>query len=449
MIFDTRADAGRQLGARMAHLRGQDVVVVGLPRGGVPVGFEVARALAAPLDVILVRKIGVPFQPELAMGAIAEGGVRVVNEETLLLADVSPEEFAEVEARETAELERRARRFRDGRPRIPLAGRTVVIVDDGIATGSTALAACQVVRAQGAAQVVLAMPVAARDRIDWLRRQADEVICVQSPASFLSIGEFYADFDQTPDEEVTDLLRRAAARRLEGTTGTVEGGGPGAGRVVEVAIPVEVGGLAGIPPPPAGVVVFAHGSGSSRSSSPRNRFVADTLASAGLATLLFDLLTPEEERDVGNVFDIELLARRLLTATAWLQHVPAAAALPLGYFGASTGAAAALSAAAAVDPQAASDVAAVVSRGGRPDLAWDALPAVRAPTLLVVGGRDEQVLELNRRARERLTGCASRLEIVPNATHLFGEPGSLEQVAALARDWFVGHLSLLGHAHHA
>ncbi|WP_163552312.1 phosphoribosyltransferase [Candidatus Frankia alpina] len=451
MIFDTRADAGRQLGARMAHLRGQDVVVVGLPRGGVPVGFEVARALAAPLDVILVRKIGVPFQPELAMGAIAEGGVRVVNEETLLLADVSPEEFAEVEARETAELERRARRFRDGRPRIPLAGRTVVIVDDGIATGSTALAACQVVRAQGADRVVLAMPVAARDRIDWLRRQADEVICVQSPASFLSIGEFYADFDQTPDEEVTDLLRRAVARRLEGTTGTVEGGGAGAGRVVEVAIPVEVGGLAGrlsIPPQPAGVVVFAHGSGSSR-SSPRNRFVADTLASAGLATLLFDLLIPEEERDVGNVFDIELLARRLLTATACLQHVPAAAALPLGYFGASTGAAAALSAAAAVDPQAASDVAAVVSRGGRPDLAWDALPAVRAPTLLVVGGRDEQVLELNRRARERLTGCASRLEIVPNATHLFGEPGSLEQVAALARDWFVGHLSLLGHAHHA
>ncbi|THJ58407.1 dienelactone hydrolase family protein, partial [Candidatus Frankia alpina] len=194
--------------------------------------------------------------------------------------------------------------------------------------------------------------------------------------------------------------------------------------------------------------------GSSR-SSPRNLFVADTLASAGLATLLFDLLTPEEERDVGNVFDIELLARRLLTATAWLQHVPAAAALPLGYFGASTGAAAALSAAAAVDSQAASDVAAVVSRGGRPDLAWDALPAVRAPTLLVVGGRDrdrdrdEQVLEMNRRARERLTGCASRLEIVPNATHLFGEPGSLEQVAALARDWFVGHLSLLGHAHHA
>ncbi|CAJ64938.1 hypothetical protein; putative Esterase/lipase/thioesterase and PRT domains [Frankia alni ACN14a] len=530
-------DAGRQLGDRLAHLRGQDVVVVGLPRGGVPVGYEVARALAAPLDVVLVRKIGVPFQPELAMGAIAEGGVRVVNEETRRLADVGPEAFAEVEAREAAELERRARRFRDGRPRIPLAGRTVVIVDDGIATGSTALAACQVVRAQGAQRVVLATPVAARDRVDWLRRQADEVICVQEPASFFGIGEFYADFDQTPDEEVTDLLRRAATRRLEGAAGpratesaepvreepactegvreepareegarsagvqaegagsvaarsegvgsvaggpvaaraeadgsvaarsvaarsaaarsegASDGGGPGAGRVVEVSIPADLVRLAGrlsVPPRPGGVVVFAHGSGSSR-SSPRNRFVADTLASAGLATLLFDLLTPDEEHDVGNVFDIVLLARRLLAATAWLREVPATAALPLGYFGASTGAAAALSAAALAKAAGhpALDIAAVVSRGGRPDLAWDALPAVRAPTLLVVGGLDGQVLELNRRARERLTGCVSRLEIVPGATHLFGEPGALERVAALARDWFVDHLTLLGHAHRA
>ncbi|EIV95513.1 phosphoribosyltransferase [Frankia sp. QA3] len=474
MIFDTRVDAGRQLGARLAHLRGQDVVVVGLPRGGVPVGFEVARALGAPLDVILVRKIGVPFQPELAMGAIAEGGVRVVNEETLRLAHVGPEGFAEVEAREAVELERRAHRFRDGRPRIPLAGRTVIIVDDGIATGSTALAACQAVRAQGADRVVLAAPVAARDRIDRLRQQADEVICVQAPASFFGIGEFYADFDQTPDEEVTDLLRRAAARRVEGATGTGDadeveaaraggaragsaardGGGPGAGRVVEVAIPADRVRLAGwlsVPPQPGGVVVFAHGSGSSR-SSPRNRFVADTLASAGLATLLFDLLTPDEERDVGNVFDIGLLARRLLAATAWLREVPATAALPLGYFGASTGAAAALAAAAEAASEAAPDIAdvtAVVSRGGRPDLAWEVLPAVRAPTLLVVGGLDEQVLELNRRAQERLTGCESRLEIVPGATHLFGEPGALERVAALARDWFVDHLTLLGHAHRA
>ncbi|MCM3923302.1 dienelactone hydrolase family protein [Frankia sp. AiPs1] len=484
MIFNSRVDAGRQLAARLAHLRGQNVVVVGLPRGGVPVGYEVARALDAPLDVILVRKIGVPFQPELAMGAIAEGGVRVVNEETLRLANVGPDGFAEVEAREAAELERRARRFRAGRPRVPLAGRTVVIVDDGIATGSTALAACQVVRAQGAQRIVLAAPVAGRDRADWLRGQADEVICVQEPASFFGIGEFYADFDQTPDEEVTDLLlRRAAARHPGGANGSRDigsgeiahaggardgegpGAGAGAGRVglgagraeemsgwvEEVSIPAELVRLAGrltVPPQPGGVVVFAHGSGSSR-SSPRNRFVADTLASAGLATLLFDLLTPDEERDVGNVFDIGLLARRLLAATAWLREVPATAALPLGYFGASTGAAAALSAAAEAARQPTLDVAAVVSRGGRPDLAWDALPAVRAPTLLVVGGLDEQVLELNRRARERLTGSASRLEIVPGATHLFGEPGALERVAALARDWFVDHLTLLGHASRA
>lgn len=196
-----------------------------------------------------------------------------------------------------------------------------------------------------------------------------------------------------------------------------------------------VAGRLSVPEEPRGVVVFAHGSGSSR-HSPRNRYVAQVLQSAGLATLLFDLLTPEEESDRANVFDIGLLAARLVDVTAWLRTAEDAAGLPVGYFGASTGAGAALRAAA--DPDA--DVFAVVSRGGRPDLAGDFLTSVSAPTLLIVGSRDDVVLDLNRQAAAAIPG-ECRIAVVEGATHLFEEPGTLEQVAALARDWFGDHLT--------
>lgn len=207
-------------------------------------------------------------------------------------------------------------------------------------------------------------------------------------------------------------------------------------RVEELDLEIGAKGLPGdlaLPALPRGIVLFAHGSGSSR-KSPRNRMVAGVLQRAGLATLLFDLLTPLEALDRANVFDIDLLAHRLLEAIGRVQEEPNLRDLPLGLFGASTGAAAALLAAAA-EPA----VRAVVSRGGRPDLAGEALGRVRSPTLLIVGGRDEPVLELNRMAAGRLAG-PHRLVIVPGATHLFEEPGALEQVAALARDWFTEHL---------
>ena len=189
----------------------------------------------------------------------------------------------------------------------------------------------------------------------------------------------------------------------------------------------------------AGIVVFAHGSGSSR-HSPRNRYVAAVLNQAGLGTLLFDLLTPAEEVDRANVFDIGLLARRLAGVTGWLRAQPGAAGLPVGYFGASTGAAAALWAAA--EPGA--GIAAVVSRGGRPDLAGPRLGSVAAPTLLIVGGRDDVVLGLNRRAQAGLR-CENQLAVVPGATHLFEEPGTLAAAAELARDWFTSHLAPSAH----
>jgi putative phosphoribosyl transferase len=203
--------------------------------------------------------------------------------------------------------------------------------------------------------------------------------------------------------------------------------------------PVLPGDL-GIPASAFGVVVFAHGSGSSR-NSPRNRQVAEALQASGFATLLFDLLTPDEATDRANVFDIPLLASRMCAALRWIGRQPGLEALPVGLFGASTGATAALVAAAQMP-----DVAcAVVSRGGRPDLAGPALARVLAPTLLIVGGEDHQVIDLNRAAHASLT-CIKELAIVPEATHLFEEPGTLDQVVDLARGWFAVHLK--GHDRH-
>jgi putative phosphoribosyl transferase len=444
MPFADRAEAGRRLAERLRRFGDDDVVVLGLPRGGVPVAFEVARALGAPLDVIVVRKLGMPFQPELAMGAIGEGGARVVDRALARRALVSDEELAAVEARERAELARRARRFRGDRMPLPLAGRTAIVVDDGVATGSTARAACQVARAQGAARVVLAVPVGPPETIDELSAVADEVVCLETHRLFMAIGRFYADFTQTPDEEVIDLLERAAA----GSAAVVPTPRPAAAdppvRDEEVEVtagPVRLAGHVTVPQEAVGAVVFAHGSGSSR-HSPRNQYVAAVLNDARLATLLFDLLTPDEEHDRANVFDIDLLAHRLVDVTTWLRQQPELEGLPVGYFGASTGAAAALVAAA--EPGA--NVGAVVSRGGRPDLAEQHLGHVLAPTLLIVGGHDDVVLALNRHAQAHLAAPDTRLAVVPGATHLFEEPGTLPAAANLARHWFTDHFA--PHLHH-
>jgi putative phosphoribosyl transferase len=207
-------------------------------------------------------------------------------------------------------------------------------------------------------------------------------------------------------------------------------------RTREVAIgPLGLAGMLALPEASAGIVLFAHGSGSSR-FSPRNGFVARALRAAGFATLLFDLLTAEEGQDRANVFDIALLAERLAMATAWAGQDGDTAALPVGYFGASTGAAAALVAAAS----GAALVAAIVARGGRPDLAGAALRKITAPTLLIVGGADTVVLDLNRSALAEMR-CEKRLAVVPGATHLFEEPGALETVVDLAGKWFAAHLA--------
>ncbi|AVZ74214.1 phosphoribosyltransferase [Streptomyces lunaelactis] len=209
MFFTDRADAGRRLAEALRHIQGENPVVLGLPRGGVPVAFQVAQELGAPLDVIVVRKLGVPYHRELAFGAIGEGGVRVISDDIVRRGRIGREDLASVERAEEAELVRQARRFRDDRPRLSLEGRTAIVVDDGIATGATASAACEVVRAQGAARVVLAVPVGPPDAVAWLRTEVDEVVCLSTPRAFSAVGEWYADFSQTPDEEVVSLLAQA------------------------------------------------------------------------------------------------------------------------------------------------------------------------------------------------------------------------------------------------
>ena len=411
--FTDRAAAGRELASELSRFAGQETVVVGLARGGVPVAGEVARALAAPLDALVVRKIGAPFQPELGIGALAEGGVQVIDTVLCQRLGIPDDEVRRLVRTEAWELDRRISTFRQSHPRRDLTGRMVIVVDDGLATGSTAHAAVRSARRAGARYVVLAVPVGSAAAVSRLAHVADEVICLSQPADFMAVGYHYDDFAQVSDAEVISCLDGATR--------------------AEVSVPVGDVALAGILEVPAGsriLVIFAHGSGSSR-WSPRNQEVARILNEGGISTLLMDLLTEQEAEHRAQVFDIERLADRLEAALDWSRRNDRTQHLAVALFGASTGAAAALVAAARCPDL----VRSVVSRGGRPDLARPWLARVQAPTLLIVGGDDTDVLRLNREALARLR-CPSSLEVIPGASHLFEEPGTLHRAAELARDWF-------------
>ena len=424
MLFEDRADAGRKLARRLESLAHRpNVIVLGVPRGGVTVAYEVAAALHAPLDVFLSRKLGVPGQTELAFGAISAGDGRYLDEEIVRAVGISREQIERVTAEVKLELDRRAKLYRGDRPPLQVAGKTVILVDDGIATGASVYAAIQALRQMKPLALVVAVPVAPPSTAAWLKRFVDEIVCLDLPDPFYAVGAFYRNFTQVEDAEVIDLLRRSE-------------------QVDEVAIDlgkVRLTGMLDIPPDAHGVVLFAHGSGSSR-HSPRNLAVAHMLQSQGMATLLFDLLTEEEEAHdlrmerhaIPFKFNIALLAARLVGATEWVLRHPRLSRLPIGYFGASTGAGAALAAAAQLQDT----VAAVVSRGGRPDLAEDALANVKAAVLLLVGSEDTAVIALNQQALSQLHCQHKLLTLIPGATHLFEEPGTLERAARAATDWF-------------
>jgi putative phosphoribosyl transferase len=220
MVFQDRHDAGRQLAVRLLPYAGRDdVVVLALPRGGVPVGYEVARALGAPLDIFLVRKLGVPGHEELAMGAIASGGVRVINQRVIDTLKIPPEVIEQVTTMELEELERREREYRDGRPPVEVAGRVAILVDDGLATGASMRAAIEALRRREPGRIIVAVPVGAAETCSDLRQEADEAVCAQEPTEFYAVGLWYEDFAQTTDDEVRDLLARANNHEAAGEPG--------------------------------------------------------------------------------------------------------------------------------------------------------------------------------------------------------------------------------------
>ncbi|GAB2887624.1 phosphoribosyltransferase family protein [Nocardioides pacificus] len=439
-VFLNREDAGRRLAAALAHLRHEDPVVLGIPRGGVAVAAEVSRGLCATLDVVVVRKLGVPRQPDLAMGVVGEGGVVIHHQQVIAEQHIAGHDLADARRREDAEVARRARRWRRGAPRVALAGRVVVLVDDGMATGATMQTACRVVLAEGARRVVVTAPVASSDAVELLADLADEVVVLGTPATFSSVGEWYVDFEQVSDDDVTRVLTEGPAGRT----------------CADVHVPVvsvlpearsdltsqltqgdRLGGLLTIPPAAAGIVVFAHGAGSDRSSA-RNGHIAEELCHLGLATLLLDMLTPDEAAEGADI-GVEALGARLVAVCRWLALDPRTAGLPVGLFGAGSGAAAAL--VAASDP--AAGIRAVVSRGGQLEQAADRLPKVSAPTLLVVGGADTDVLTGNEQAQHRL-GSLNELVVVPGAGHFFEEPGALDAVSRVTSHWFTERLGAPG-----
>jgi len=433
-VFQDRKQAGDLLATHLKHLSDLDqknTIILALPRGGVPVAAEVSKAFGLPLEVLIVRKIGHPLQPEYGIGAIAEDGLYWVDPDAVGMTEALTPQLKQIIESEKQEIERRVVQYRKGRTLPSLDGKTVILVDDGLATGVTARVGAQYVKAKGAKKVILAVPVCSDRTAQSLRSEIDEVVCLNESFWFLAVGQFYQDFRQVSDEEVLALLSQSRSPKKTHKQ-TAKSTGPIIQK--EVVIPNENGiktyGFLNLPADLKGIVIFAHGSGSGR-LSPRNQQVANALNRAGIGTLLFDLLTESEAQNRANVFDIPLLAKRLVSATRWVRRQKFGKSTAIGFFGASTGGGAALWAAADLKDK----ITAVVSRGGRPDLAMDRLHEVRVPTLLIVGDQDTPVISLNKEALKHLRH--GKIILIPGATHLFEESGTLEQVSSQASEWFL------------
>lgn len=417
--FKDRKEAGVKLAEALKGYQKDHPLILGIPRGGIPIAAEVAQRLDADLDLLMVKKIGAPGNPELAIGAVSEDGVPWFNTSIVGRLGIKTGMLKTLAENKTTEVKSQIQRLRGSKPALALQGRTLIVIDDGIATGATMLAVIQLLRSRKPKKLIVATPVAPASSVEEIKKLADEVVCLETPYPFFAVGDWYDDFRQVSDEEVLQLLHGHASshtpsleREILFHDGDVE-------LTADLQLVENMKGL----------VIFAHGSGSSR-HSPRNKYVAKELNKAGFGTLLADLLSESESENRKNVFDIELLIRRLLRVTEATSHHTDLAQVPLAYFGASTGAAAALGAAA----RSFRSIFAVVSRGGRPDLADKYLSLVKTPTLLLVGGDDHAVIPLNEQAAKRLK--TSKVVLIPGATHLFEEPGALEEVVEYSADWF-------------
>lgn len=407
--FRDREDAGRRLAQLLAGKRIEHPIVLGIPRGGVPVAAEVARVLRGELGVVVARKLRAPGQPELAIGAVSSNGVAYINHRLAEECGADDRYLADEQARQTEEASRREAEF-DGHRHAPVSGRTVIVVDDGIATGATAIAAIRSMKWAGAKRVILAVPVGPPDTIEALRREADEVYCLAVEPDFYAIGQFYDDFRQVEDTEVKKVLDEfaRASTRMQRRHVTIRRDH------VDLAARLSVpSGLAAFP-----CVVFVHGLGSGK-DSPRNTVIAERLLDAGFATLLFDLSGHGESDD--DPRGDEAFGDDLAAVYDWVQSQSGIDATRLMLAGSSMGGV----------------VAAEAVRGGRlkpppaamvlraPPLAPGDLDAITIPTLVVVGSYDPLFATVETAA----AGCNSaRLSVIPRAGHLFEEPGALDDV---------------------
>ena len=433
-------DKDRRLGAaalieELEPFMGAETVVIGLPAGGVAVAAEIAKAFQVPLDVCVVRKLRGPRDDaSLGFGAIAEGGELVLDAASASRSGLGEGQIARLIAEREVEVRELVRRIRRGRAPVDLTGKTVVIVDDGSSTGNTARAALRSVKRRGARRMILALGLAPRATLDELAREADELLCAEVEPDANAANRAYQKLARIRADQIAELLGTERQEAPEPSQRALRG--PVRIRVADASLDGDLV----LPLGATGIVLFAHGADQARHDKG-HLLVSRALEHAGLATLVVDLLTPRERHLImtpaGRLsFGAEMLAGRLSATTSWAREQPETSPLTVGYFGTSLGAAAALLAAADPDNR----VMAIAARACRPDLVERAIASLRVPTLLLVGERDPALLELNRRALERLR-CTKRLSVVGGATHDFDEPGALEQVARRAAAWFGRHLT--------
>jgi putative phosphoribosyl transferase len=420
MYFRDRKDAGEKLAAELKQKGYVEPVVLGIPRGGVPVAAEVARALGGTLAVVVARKLGAPGNPELAIGATTASGAEYINTGVAIAVGASQAYIDAEKQRQVAEAQRREELF-DAHRRPNLNDRTVIVVDDGVATGATAIAAIRAMKAAGAKRVVIAVPVGPPEMIDLLGKEADEVVCLEADPGFWAVGQYYDNFDQVSDEDVRALLDAYAPLPVEVTSRRVSIKRNNINLVGILATPAGKG--------PFPLVIFVHGLGSGK-DSPRNVTIATHLVDAGIATLLFDLSGHgESSSDPHN--GLEAYVADLQSAFAWATTEPTVKNDAIGIAGSSLGATVAVLALAEgrVKPTT------MVLRA--PPVEAEDFRRITVPSLVLIGSLDP----LRSGVEWAVLACPKlTLSVVEGASHLFEEPGTLEQALRRTVGWFVAQL---------
>ena len=436
VVLKNRQEAGRVLAQKIKSVLSSvsDAMVVALPPGGVPIAFEISEEFSIPLCVLAASKIRAPSRPDLIIGAITEEGHHHIDDFSSRLIGTSRDKLEQTLAREKLAIESKVRRYRPGEVLPDLKNKTIILVDDGPTSNMTARVVASYLRFKEVRQIVLAVPVCAKQSVAELTADFDHVISLYHPGPFFSMRDYFLDFRDISDEEVQYLLSKSRKKKFANTEKAFSR---------KVLIPVEgsieLQATLSIPTYAKGIVLFAHPNSSKRFEY-RNNMIAEELNRIGIATLLFDSLTDDESLERANVFDIPFLASRLAFATKWVRLHRMTRELSIGFLSEGSGAAAALWASTYLG----ADVSSIVSRGGRPDLAQVRLTRVNTPTLLIVGDQDTEIIEINKNCLRTLS--SGKLILIPGASHLFDEPNTIEEVSREASLWFLKNFKTVGTA---